>query len=372
MAALYLALAPSRDVGSPDTQLSIAERAAEVARALGNDRLLATAGVRRGLLLMVMGRPEAARAALEDVLPLVDQAADYSTRNLALGVHSELLKLAGAFAACRDQRENMVVLAYAVGDPVWRVTARAQLGEICVLMGAWGEARTVLEAAMELGRGVLDPHVTAFALTGLGELCLAEGRLDEASHHLHVCLTAVQAANYGHWMRIVQRLLAQLDLLAGRPRDATERVRSVAREEGEEHAGTIAVLARAALESGEVTEGAETSRRAVDLARSHDNRLDLCEALLARGQAAIATSDVGEAVLSLGEALTLARTMPYPYAEGRILYQWGLSLLGTAPEEARQRLETALQIFRRLGARWYAERTEQALRALEQSIRDEG
>lgn len=369
VAALYLALAPSRDTGLPEGHLAAAERATEVARAVGDERLLATAGVRRGLLLMVLGRPEAARRVLEEILPQVERSADYSTRLLALGVYSELLKLAGALTACRAQRERMAQLAEQVGDPVWRASAWAQLGEVCTLTGRWGEARAHLERATELSRPLPDPHVGAFALTGLGELCLAEGKGREASAHLESCLAAVQAAHYGHWVRIVQRLLAQRDLLHGRPAEAVVRVRTVADEEQEEHAGTMTVLARALLSSGDVAAADAASRTALAVARPYNNRLDLCEALLVRGQVAARLDDITAAEEFFQRALALAVDMPYPYAEGRILYAGGLARRQADPAGAREWLTTALAIFRQLKARWYTARTEQALGMLDEGGR---
>jgi hypothetical protein len=54
--------------------------------------------------------------------------------------------------------------------------------------------------------------------------------------------------------------------------------------------------------------------------------------------------------------------MPYPQIEGRLLHVYGL--LHVAKGElgpAQERLEAALAIFRRLGARKDAERVERAL-----------
>ncbi len=68
---------------------------------------------------------------------------------------------------------------------------------------------------------------------------------------------------------------------------------------------------------------------------------------------------------ALDEALALARAMPYPYAEAKALYVYGL-LHATRGEQrqARARLEEALALLARLGERMYAERAEQALAAL--------
>jgi hypothetical protein len=61
----------------------------------------------------------------------------------------------------------------------------------------------------------------------------------------------------------------------------------------------------------------------------------------------------------------LTRGMPYPYAEARLLHVYGaMHLQKGEPGPARERLEAALAIFRRLGARKDAERTKQLLAAL--------
>jgi hypothetical protein len=64
----------------------------------------------------------------------------------------------------------------------------------------------------------------------------------------------------------------------------------------------------------------------------------------------------------LEEGLSLARSMSYPYAEGRLLQVYGeMHEVKGGPEPARERLEAALAIFRRLGARKDIERVEQTL-----------
>lgn len=57
--------------------------------------------------------------------------------------------------------------------------------------------------------------------------------------------------------------------------------------------------------------------------------------------------------------------MPFPHAEGHALHDYGsmCALKGDA-ENARQRLEAALMVFRRLGAMKDLERTERALAEL--------
>jgi tetratricopeptide (TPR) repeat protein len=69
--------------------------------------------------------------------------------------------------------------------------------------------------------------------------------------------------------------------------------------------------------------------------------------------------------MALTEALEIARARTDPNNEGRALHQLGLMLIGRGDiEEAQTRLEEALAIFRRLGARKEIERAEEARRQL--------
>jgi tetratricopeptide (TPR) repeat protein len=73
-----------------------------------------------------------------------------------------------------------------------------------------------------------------------------------------------------------------------------------------------------------------------------------------------------EANATLERALSRARSIPYPYAEAKILHEYGvLHALQGEPGQARERHSAALGIFRRLGASEDAGRTEQALQKLE-------
>jgi Tfp pilus assembly protein PilF len=72
-----------------------------------------------------------------------------------------------------------------------------------------------------------------------------------------------------------------------------------------------------------------------------------------------------EAERTFEEAVSLARAMPYPYAQARALNQHGMTHVQKGePQQARSRMEEALALFQRLGAGKDVERTEQALAAL--------
>jgi tetratricopeptide (TPR) repeat protein len=72
-----------------------------------------------------------------------------------------------------------------------------------------------------------------------------------------------------------------------------------------------------------------------------------------------------EAEEALEVSRSLARPMPYPYAEAKALYVYGqLHVAKGEPDRARQRFAQALAVCARLGERLYAEHIEQALAEL--------
>lgn len=92
---------------------------------------------------------------------------------------------------------------------------------------------------------------------------------------------------------------------------------------------------------------------------------ETCRRLVGPGDLRARQARWAEAESLLTEAASLAHPMPYPFGEARSLYEWGRILAGQGKaERARERLEQALAIFTRLGARRHIERTKQALDVL--------
>src|SRR5205085_8521486 len=108
--------------------------------------------------------------------------------------------------------------------------------------------------------------------------------------------------------------------------------------------------------------------QAVRRARGEGYGFALVEAQRVQATVAIRQGRWEEAEHVLEEGLALTRSMPNPYAEGRLLHVYGAMYAQKGePEPAWERLEAALAIFRRLGARKDAERVEQALAMLSQN-----
>ncbi len=85
------------------------------------------------------------------------------------------------------------------------------------------------------------------------------------------------------------------------------------------------------------------------------------QALLARRQG----TRYAEAESGIEEALTFCRAMPYPHQEVRLLHAAGLLYAQQGKQGlACERFNTALDICKRLGERFYAPRIEQELAAV--------
>jgi tetratricopeptide (TPR) repeat protein len=165
--------------------------------------------------------------------------------------------------------------------------------------------------------------------------------------------------------RQVTGLLAECDLLQGRPEAARTHLLPVLDRSGGEEWNVIPLLpflAWAHLELGDVPQAEDTLAHAFRRARAGNHRLALVEALRVQALLALQQEDWTAAHGALEEGLALARTMPYPYAEGRFLHLAGLLQQRSGqPEPARTRLREALAIFQRLGARADLERVEHDL-----------
>jgi tetratricopeptide (TPR) repeat protein len=109
----------------------------------------------------------------------------------------------------------------------------------------------------------------------------------------------------------------------------------------------LPAFAEALLETGRTEEAAEAATQAVEQTRGRAP-LYLAEALRVQGIVLRRQGRAAESERALSEGLELARSLPFPYMEARILEQLGKG-------------EEAVAIFRRLGANKDAERLEQAL-----------
>jgi ATP/maltotriose-dependent transcriptional regulator MalT len=117
-------------------------------------------------------------------------------------------------------------------------------------------------------------------------------------------------------------VLAELDILQGRPEAARARLVPLLDRPGlEEYLVTmfLPVLAWAHLELGQVDVAAATVAQALKRARREGMRLVLADALRVQALIDLRQGQWEQAARSVEEGLSIARSMPYPHAEARLL-----------------------------------------------------
>jgi tetratricopeptide (TPR) repeat protein len=235
------------------------------------------------------------------------------------------------------------------------------------LQGDWEQAHRHFEQAAALSRTAGTSWFSCYPPLWLGWLRLAEGAWEEASRYLEEGARLAERTADPEAVRRAQGLLAERDLLEGHPGAARSRLGPLLGGLGMGAADgpILSLLAWAHLELGELAAAEQVAAQALAQMRVDDDRLDLVDALRVQAMVALRQERWTEAEAALREGLSLARDMPYPYAEARLLQVYGeLHLHKAEPEPARERLEAALAIFQRLGARRDAVCTEQALSTL--------
>jgi len=366
LASLYVALARLFfAVGRYREQLAAASRSHELASAVGDGSILAEAQMSRGTALYAMGHLEEALQVQEATIPLAESAGQFDILNIVLGNVGLMYMELGEFEQSRAHRERALAVADRMGDPANAAFAMAILGETLFYLGEWDQARTYQQRSVEMVHTFPTSWFSAYPFIHLGRLLLVTGEWKEASNKLQEALSIAEPSGDLQALKMAHCLLAELNLLQGQADAAVARLdKLLDRSKLDEEDVTLVrpTVAWAHLELGNETEAGAIA--AATLQRAVDTRSSIGEVEIQRVSAMLATRQNRweDAVRALECALSLTRVMRYPYGEARILYEYGLMYLRKRePDKARQRLEDAQVIFRRLGAQPYADRAEQAL-----------
>ncbi len=370
VAALQIALADLYYTsGRYREQLSAAERAGEVARALNDDALLAQAEQWRSSALLALGRAQEALPVLQEVIPRAEAAGDLSSHTHALSHVALAYIQRGEFDAGRSYIERALAMAERRGDPAQIAFMAYNRGMIAVYTGEWKQARADYERAAAVMQRVGLAWTSAYPLLGLGHLSLVEGRWEEASRYLQQAITLAERSGDLQALRYAQIPLIERDLLDGRTEVARARLdrlfdpRSSGRYEG--MANLLALAAWMRLELGDVAQAGVLVTQARAQAEGERNQLALVEALRVQATVIQRQAKRTAAGESIERALELSRAMPCPHQTARVLYTYGVLLKDQgADESARQRLQEAQALLAPLGERLYAQHVAQALSEL--------
>jgi tetratricopeptide (TPR) repeat protein len=239
-------------------------------------------------------------------------------------------------------------------------------------LGDWERAHLCGEQAVDLDRRAGRTWHSAASLIRLGHIYLAKGQWTEAAQLLDEALTIAEHDRNPMHVRMAQWPLAELDVLAGRPSAARARLEPLVNgAEVPQHEGLllVSVLAWACLEEGAVDRAEALAEEGIQRATAVGSCHAQVELQRVRGMVRARQGQWEAAERDFEKALSLARSLSYPYAAARSLYELGLMATQRMPrfqgrlEKGQAGLEEALAIFRRLGAPKDVEQTERALSA---------
>lgn len=337
-------------VGRHDEALAAADRAIALASASTGVRAEAT--VTRGGELAMLGRWTEAHSVLTDAIAEAERGQDL-------------------FSACRG-------LQYMAG--------------IYLARGEFLHAQSFLERAMPLAEQMQNGRQTATCMIGLATISFLSGEIDRAREIAEEVLPIMQGLG-GFWLSLLHTARLSLSLLPGEWSAAPQAFKdgvlhteigtpitslrtqqlTAARllEEGraaEARSAMEALLADPRLER-EQRLLVDQLRAEIDIALGHPERASdaadggleraavesllvaRCGWLRVRAKACARMGREQEADASFAEAVNLARGMPYPFREARILRDWGYALAERGSvDEGRFNLETAAAVFENLGA----------------------
>jgi len=371
VAALYKTLALFFvAAGRYQEQLSAAERAGEYGRKAGDGGMVANGESARGDALTLLGRLDEAVPVLEGAIPLAEAAGD---RDCLIGTFGHLAwahMWRGEFNRSRHYIGLTSRTAEDLGSDLLTRVARLRRALLCLYEGDWTQAHADLDWAASLDEQVESPWIFAYPVFALGALCFFEGEWERAAQHLRKSITMATRAGVRDMkaLRWAWIWLAERALRGGRSegiREARDQLTALRDRSGQQELDVTALLPRLAwthLELGDTDRAATMATESVERARAQGHRVALVDALWVRGMVATRRQQWEEATHALEEGLALAHEMPYPYAEACMLETYGL--MRRAQDEggaARERIEAALALFARLGARKDIARVEQLL-----------
>ena len=365
-ALMYVSVGPLYLLsGAYEEQLMAAENASHLARLAEDDAIMAQAEVQRGIALLMLGHVEVGRQVLLEVLPLAEAVGDLPSLSHSLNNIGYASMIQGEFDQARLFWERTLTVNQRMNNLGGIVFSMFHLGELLSLAGEWPGAWGQFEQARSLAGSAGTSFYSTYPLFMEGRLLLAEGKWRQAGRRLEECVAVARRTSDLHELRVAQTLLAEFDLLEGRPDSALTRLKPILDRPGLEELGVtllLPVLAWAYLELGDEYQAEAVLTMGVARARRQNARLALVDMLRVRGMLLASQGHWQQAEQALQESISLAHTMPYPYAEGRSLFEYGV-LQGKSgdPGRACERLSQALAIFQRLGARKDVERTEEVL-----------
>jgi transcriptional regulator with XRE-family HTH domain len=351
--------------GRYDDMVPAARRAADLARAAGDEAQLAYALHH----LYIMGALDDDPTALETILALAERSGQtrilVAAHNMMGGRHAD----AGEFALALPHLERSLAAAERRQDPIKLAWQLSNFVVFLLASGDWRRAHETYARAEALLREA-DPHAATLeaAVISLwpGLFALMEGREEKGRRLLTQSIERIEQVGAVFVLAMAIESLAEADLLAGHAEQARRRLTTFLRDRHPLLAENNALGAHILLAWAETVLGAEAqAEERLAMALACAPMLLRVDALRAQGLLATKQDRCESAIDALNEALALTRAMPYPYAEAKALWVYGqLEAARGDPAGARERFTQAMAICDRLGEGLYRPHIERDLVAL--------
>jgi tetratricopeptide (TPR) repeat protein/transcriptional regulator with XRE-family HTH domain len=352
--------------------LVAAEHAVREARAANATRTLSMAETMHGKALTMVGSLPDARRVLQEAISSFAVGGDPWEPGQPQGDLGRTYMDEGDLQLALQWLERSRALIDAAHEPAESAWIASCLGEVMYVQGHWSAAESAYDDAIHLATEAGSRRYLSYALMHRAELRSSRGEWEQAARDIDEGEELALACAAIPALRKAQRLRAERDLSEGNARSAVDRLQPlVAQATGEwPRAFPPPVLAEAYLELGDTVSAEQLVAQRVQRLQTLNHRRALVlwrrveGTILARQRNWEAAERVFEA------SLALARSIGYPYAEGLTLHDYGVACARDSKAEwTRERLETALSIFRQLGALPHAERTDLAVRAMHRARR---
>jgi class 3 adenylate cyclase/tetratricopeptide (TPR) repeat protein len=354
--------------GSGEDQLRLLDRAVELAKAVGDDRLLGRLENTQGTVLSESGRTDEALDAYTRSIPLLDAAGDLlslgrslNNRAYIYGVHGESDK---AFA----DLERALALARQVGDPT-------QLGWALGILawtwwsagGDWNRAHPHAEELLGMEHRVRGTRTSEFLPLAIW-LRLVAGSDNSALQDLERLADEGERDGDVNLWQYAQYWLAQWDAVHGRTSEALARYDAVLAHPGIESQSRPIFerhLAYLCVVCGELERAGSLISEHPQTETSLTWVFPWPTWLAVRARLRAAQGKWEEARADFEGALGYSRERSLALGIGETAHAYG-EMLAQRGEigAARERFAEALSVFRRMSAQPYTAQTERALAEL--------
>ena len=352
------------------------ERAVESARLSGEAWIQTRAQRFFGEALIQTGQVSRAVAAAEDGGAVAEKTQDLEGVILNYDNLGMIYQQRGDLAHALPYLTHAFETAERFEVPEFILQAACGLAEAAYIAGRWDQAQAFCQRALEAVRASDVTTDSAWPLLIQATICLAQGEIQQAHVYFDEVIALSERGGHFPLLRAVRSAPAELELLNGDPHAAYARLNALHGqylEPGRDGQSTLAVgihivaplFAWAEAELGDMDTAEATLADCVARATAQEQYLVLVDALRVRAMLAMRRGQWEEAQRALDEALSRSSETPYPYAEAKALYVYGLlDATMDRPAQAREHHTQAMAILDQLGERMYAPHVAQALEAL--------